>query len=205
MCKADCKTPCCAAPACGKQTERTAQRCAAVKIPVGLRDDAAKIGPSYNMEASFDGKTWFEVGPVTAMEGLDDAIGGLPTYQYPHDLPEASAPVSWPQIQQAHEAARSQSAMHEACAIASALASESVMDSDQEPLKALMRHVGAHEHATLQLLKLVGRIGLRQWFDGEFVVLSKADARALHDAALNSCMDMRSIDPLAIAIEKADQ
>jgi hypothetical protein len=146
MCKADCKTPCCKAPACGKTinafnaertgsncgdrntktargTERTAQHTPAIKIPVGL------------------------------------GHGVLP------------------RIQAAHEAASSQSAMHEACAIASAMAASATDDDGRQAISALISHTGTQEHATLQLMKLVGRIGLRNWFDGDFVVLSQEEAR----------------------------
>jgi len=90
------------------------------------------------------------------------------------DPDDASA---WSRLQAAHLESAKQSLMHEACAIASALAAESAMDSDQEPLKALMRHAGTQEGATAHLLKLVGRVGLRNWFDGDFVVLSQEEAR----------------------------
>lgn len=101
----------------------------------------------------------------------------------------------WPHIQAAHESSRRQNAMHEACAIASALAGESRKTDDPEPLAALMRHVGTQEHATLQLLKLVGRIGLRNWFDGDFLVLTIDEARKVADQ-----IDSRGIGSACIAM-----
>lgn len=80
-------------------------------------------------------------------------------------------------IQAAHEAARIQNAMHEACAIASAMAASATDDDGRQAISALISHTGTQEHATLQLMKLVGRIGLRNWFDGDFVALSQEEAR----------------------------
>lgn len=111
------------------------------------------------------------------------------------------APLPVKAIQQAHEASRRQSAMFEACAIASELGRMSRESDDPEPLAALMRHAGTQEHATLQLLKLVGRIGLREWFDNDFVVLPKGQAATV----LDGCDSTASVMIMESAIEQANQ
>lgn len=127
-------------------TERTAQACRPVKLEFS-RDK---------------GKTWEEVGTIHDFQFVP-----------PDGLDPAPLPVK---IQQAHLATKAQNDMTVACAIASELGRVSREGDDPEPLAALMRHVGIQAGATLELLRIVQRIGLRQWFDGDYVVLSKADA-----------------------------
>lgn len=73
---------------------------------------------------------------------------------------------------------RTMNAMQHACAIASELARESRDKDDPEPYAALMRAVSPDE-LSVAFLKLVARIGLRNWFDGDFVVLSAEEARKI--------------------------
>lgn len=176
-------------------TERTAQPCKPVKLSLSAvpfpTDAPLPVKSEHDLEM-LQGSKRVKIGTLSKMEFVEPTLG----------KETAPLPVM---IQQAHDASRRQSAMFEACAIASELGRVSRENDDPEPLAALMRHVGTQEHATLQLLKLVGRIGLREWFDNDFVVLSKAQARSVADCIDKSGFGSAYISLMNHKIKQADQ
>lgn len=95
--------------------------------------------------------------------------------------------------------------MQEAVAVCDSLAAELAMESgDQADIYAKVnKALGGN--AEKQLLDLIQKVGLRNWFDGDFVVLSMADATSLERALSDSPMHPGYTDALDAAIDKARQ
>lgn len=127
--------------------------------------------------------------------------GTIHEFQFvpPGGLDPAPLPVK---IQQAHLAAKAQNEMAMACAIASELGKDPEVQ-DPQVFKRLLDALGTDPGgAQLELLKLVQRIGLRQWFDGDYVVLSMREACDLADHLAERGTGSSALD---CAIQKASQ
>lgn len=207
MCKATCQNKCqpgahfkdCGPKAYGQAhghtkdaVERTAQACEVKKIAINaLRDLAASTEPAdveivemdlgrpVSMSYSFDGVNWEPFATVTpdqlkVGESMHLSVG--------------------------FHAAKERSAMDAACSIASELARE---NEDADALASLQKiATEGGDRAVYQLMRLVQRVGLKNWFDGDFVVLSMADAKE----AASELIPFGSLyDRLALAIDKAAQ
>ena len=189
MCKETCKNKCqpgahfkdCGPGARGQamNVERTAQHTPAVKIPVGLRG-SGKTPVYREVQAVYMDDTGALVGVPHTVRVID----------------------SWHQLQEVHAQSAMQNLMQQACAVAAELAA---LGADQKPLTELMLHVGTQDSAMAELKKLLIRVGLRNWFDGDFVVLSNEEARRVAAAVDPAGFGRGVLDMLEHRIRTAAQ
>lgn len=231
MCKGTCQKRCMGEAmglVCG--AERTAQHAPAVKIPVGLRGsaktpittdvfdydltDATFLGsamieikdprevaarmPSPTAGASVEllvGDEWVKVGtlgefvpfasavPVGEIEGNE-----LATFPF-----QASGTVELVE----------RSDMAKACEIGSRLGKQIVAEGLDETFEQVLFALRSDDSARYNLLKLIEQVGLKNWTDGDFVVLSMKDANTLAEHCNDTGMRAEYSDPLHEAIERA--
>ena len=156
MCKGTCQKRC-AAEAVGMVCDGEAHAACRSKV------DSIKI------EYQGDDGKWRELGTGFAAHETEDATDDMGMFKGPFRVQGAI------QLEQKSDMAR-------ACEIGSRLGRQIVAeDMGADVFAKLVKAVGK-DQAEYQLLKLVEAIGLRNWFDGDFVVLSYDQAEKLSHA-----------------------
>ena len=155
-----------------------AAECTAVKIPEGKA----------TMEILTD-KGWEQVGTVEGFQPLEEFKRGAPGLEM-----HGFAISGTIQLEQRSDMAR-------ACEIGSRLGKQIVAEQmGAEVFERLRSAVSGEGNTGYNLLKLVEAVGLRNWFDGDFVVLSMEDAENLAAYRGQDCVGFA---PLYHAIEAA--